>query len=95
MNGISMTEFYERIMYLHEAEFTYDGATYVLQPIANDEKAWLIIDSVDSTKRLCQHEIPMNGNIPKSIIDSVLAEKCFNGKSFMEIEKDITITVIY
>ena len=90
-----MAELYERIMYSHEAEFIYDGAAYILQPIAADEKAWLIIDCIDTSKRLCQHEIPMNGNIPQSVIDEVLSEKCFNGKSFMEIEKDVTVTVIY
>ncbi len=90
-----MTELCELIKYSHEAEFIYNGATYILQPIAADEKAWLIIDCVDSSKRLCQHEIPMSGNIPLPIIDSVLSEKCFNGKSFMEIEKDISVTVIY
>lgn len=95
MQGISMTELCERIMYSHEAEFIYDRATYILQPIANDEKAWLIIDCIDTSKRLCQHEIPISGNIPKSAIDAVLSEKCFNGKSFMEIEQEVTVTVIY
>lgn len=90
-----MAELYERIIYSHEAEFIYDGATYILQPIAIDEKAWLIIDCVDTSQRLCKHEIPMSGNIPRSVIDAVLSEKCFNGKSFVEIEKDITVTVIY
>lgn len=90
-----MTELRERIMYSHEAEFIYDGETYILQPITNDEKAWLIIDCVDTSKRLYQHEIPMDGNIPKSVIDAVLSEKCFNGKSFMEIEQDIMVIVIY
>ncbi len=95
MNGIKMDELYELISHNHEAEFEYDGTTYILQPIENDEKAWLIIDCVDTSKRLCQQEIPISGNIPQSVIDAVFSEKCFNGKSFMEIEKDITVTVIY
>lgn len=37
----------------------------------------------------------MSGNIPQSVIDAVLSEKCFNGKSFVEIEKEIMVTVIY
>lgn len=95
MHGTSMAELYERIMHSHEAEFTYNGATYMLQPIATDEKAWLVLDCIDTSKRLCQHEIPMNGNIPQSCIDAVLSKKCFNGKSFLEIEQEITVTVIY
>lgn len=95
MQGISMVELYERIMYSHEVEFIYDGVTYILQPIATDEKAWLIIDCIDTSKRLCRYEIPMNGNIPKEAIDAVLSEKCFSGKSFIEIEQEITVAVIY
>ena len=40
-------------------------------------------------------EIGVEGDIPQSVIDAVLSEKCFNGKSFVEIEKEITVTVIY
>lgn len=90
-----MAELCERIKYCHEAEFIYDGATYMLQPIATDEEAWLVIDSIDTSERLCQHEIPINGIVPQFIIDVILSEKCFNGKSFIEIEQDITVTVIY
>ena len=33
--------------------------------------------------------------IPPEIVENVLNEKCFNGKSFMEIERQITVEVIY
>ena len=46
----------------------------MLQPVATDEKAWLIIDCVDTSKRLCQYEMPMKGNIPKEAIDAVLSK---------------------
>lgn len=95
MQGMSMNEFYERIMYLHEAEFIYDKATYIIQSVADDEKAWLVIDCVDTSERLSRYEIPMHGAIPKPVIDAVLSKKCFNGKSFLEIEHEITVTVIY
>lgn len=95
MQGISMNELRERIMYSHEAEFVYNGITYILQPVATDKKAWLIIDCVDTSKRLCQYEIPMHGNIPQSVIDAVLSDKCFDGRSFLEIERDVTVTVIF
>lgn len=95
MQGISMPELRDRIKYSHEAEFVYGGAKYILQPIEKDGKAWLIIDCIGTSKRLCKHEIPMSGSIPQSDIDAVLSEKCFDGKAFIEIEKDITVTVIY
>ena len=97
MKGISMTELKELISYCHKAEFEYNDTTHVLQPEVNDDKAYLVIwdCTPDAAKCIAKHEIPMSGNIPQSSIDAVLSEKCFDGKSFFEIEQDITVTVIY
>jgi hypothetical protein len=97
MNGIKMDELYELISHCHEAEFEYKGRTYVLQPEANDGKAYLVIwdCTVDSEKCICKHEIDAEGDIPRAAIDAVLSDKCFEGKSFLEIEKDVTVTVIF
>lgn len=97
MNGIKMGELYELISYCHEAEFMYNGTTYVLQPEVNDSKAYLVIwdCSPNTTECIAKHESNIGNVIPQSGIDAVLSEKCFNGKSFMEIEQDITVTVIY
>ena len=81
MNGIKMDELQELISHCHEAEFEYIDTTYVLQPKVNEGKAYLVIWDW--------------GNIPQAVIDAVLSDKCFDGKSFLEIEKDITVTVIY
>ena len=43
MNGIKMDELYELISHCHEAEFEYDGITYVLQPEVNENKEYLVI----------------------------------------------------
>lgn len=92
-----MKELYERITYSHEAEFEYNGITYVLQPEVDNDKAYLVIWDLtpDNAKCIAKREIPMKGNTPNNIIDEVLSEKCFNGKSFLEIEKDVTVTVIF
>ena len=96
MIGIKLDELMELISYSHEAEFEYNGTTYVLQPEISEGKAWLVIwDISENGGCICKHEIPEKGDIPKSDIDAVLSEKCFNGKSFMEIEQEITVTVIY
>ncbi len=29
------------------------------------------------------------------MLDAVLSDKCFDGKSFLEIEQNVTVTVIY
>lgn len=97
MNGIKMDELYELISHYHDAEFEYNGTTFVLQPEANDSKAYLVIwdCTPKAEKCIAKHEINAEGNIPQSAIDAVLSEKCFNGKSFIEVEKEITVTVIY
>ena len=97
MQGITMNELCELISHYHEAEFEYNGTIYVLQPEANDNKSYLVIwdCTPDAPKCIAKHEIGSEGDIPQSVIDAVLSEKCFKGKSFMEIEKDITVTVIY
>ncbi len=97
MIGIKINELYELISHCHEAEFKYDGTTYVLQPEINDNKSYLVIwdCTPDKAKCIAKHEICVDGNIPQSVIDAVLSEKCFNGKSFLEIEKMIEVTVIY
>lgn len=97
MQGVTMHELYELISYCHEAEFEYKGTTYVLQPEENDGKAYLVIwdCTPDAAKCIARHEISGMGDIPREVIDAVLSEKCFDGKSFLEIEQDVTVTVIY
>lgn len=97
MQGISMNELYELISHNHDAEFEYNGTTFVLQPEVNDDKAYLVIwdCTPDSEKCIVRHEVSDEGNIPEAVIDAVLSAKCFNGRSFLEIENDIIVTVIY
>ncbi|MDO5014586.1 MAG: hypothetical protein Q4E28_01335 [Clostridia bacterium] len=91
-----MDELVDLISHSHEAEFEYSGTTYVLQPEISEGKAWLVIwDISENGKCICKYEIPEEGDIPQEIIQKVLSEKCFNGQSFLDIEKDITVTVIY
>lgn len=97
MQGISINELYELISHYHNAEFEYNGTIFVLQPEVNDDKTYLVIwdCTPDAAKCIAKHEIGVEGDIPQNVIDAVLSEKCFNGKSFLEIENDITVTVIY
>lgn len=50
---------------------------------------------IERTNLCCRHKIEVGKDIPKSVIDVVLSEKCFNGKSFLEIEKEVIVTVIF
>lgn len=68
-----------------------------MQAEVNDNKTYLVIwdCTPEAAKCIAKHEIYVEGDIPQEVIDAVLSEKCFNGKSFLEIEKDVTVTVIY
>lgn len=97
MQGISMKELCALISHNHEAEFVYNGTTFVLQPEVNDDKTDLVIwdCTLDAAKCIAKCKITVDGDIPQEIIDAVLSEKCFDGKTFLEIEQEITVTVIY
>lgn len=97
MIGITMEELYELISHNHEAEFEYQGTTYVLQPEVKDDKVYLVIwdCTPDNAQCIAKNEIVSEGDIPRDIINNVLSVKCFGGKSFLEIEKEVTVTVIY
>lgn len=94
--GTSLNELYEYLTYRRDAEFTYDKIPYIIQPESSDNKDWLVIWEIsDEPKCICRHEISKDGDIPKDAIDKVLSEKCFDGKSFLEIEKEIDVTIVY
>ena len=92
-----MNELNELISHSHEAEFEYNGTTYVLQPEVDGDKEYLVIwdCTPNAEKCIVKQEIATDGDIPQEVIDAVLTQKCFNGKSFLEVEQDITVTVIY
>ena len=97
MNVIEMNELKELISYCHKAEFEYNNTTYVLQPEVSGDKTYLVIwdCTPDAAKCIAKHKTETDGDIPQYVIDAVLSEKCFDGKSFLEIEQNITVTVIY
>lgn len=97
MNGIKINELYELVSHCHEAEFEYKKTPYVLQPEVNADKTYLVIwdCTPNAEKCIAKCEITTEGDIPSDVIDAVLSEKCFDGKSFLKIEQDITVTAIY
>lgn len=97
MQGISLSELYEVISNSHDAEFTYNGTTYVLQTELDENNSFLVIwDCTPSApKCIARYSIPDQNLIPKSVIDKILNDKCFNGKSFLEIEHDVIVDIIY
>lgn len=96
MEGISMNELYEYLSYNREIEFIYYDIEYVLQPEIKDKRAYLVIWSCTpiTGKCIARVNIPLKGSIPTEYIDKILSIKCFDGKSFLDIEKDVTVTCI-
>ena len=102
MKGINIKEFRETLEYGHELEFEYSGNTYVIQPIEEDNRYWLVAYLYDSSKCDNSHngdhleyfikeETFREAGVEKDVVDKVLNAKCFEGKSFLEIYQDIEI----
>lgn len=97
MQGMSLSELYKVIANSHDAEFRYNGTTYVLQTEIDGDNNFLVIwdCTPDAPKCIAKYEIPDQNSIPKAVIDKILNDKCFSGKSFMEIEQNISVDIIY
>lgn len=97
MTNSTIEELYEDTSYGHETEFVYLGKEYILQPEVQGKKEYLVIWYSDPNfgKRIAQVEIPKQGIIPDEKITAILSQPCFEGKSFLEIEKDITVTTVF
>lgn len=66
-----MNELYDLISHCHEAEFEYNGTTYVLQPAAKDDKVYLVIwdCTLDEAKCIARHEIKVDGDILENVLN--------------------------
>ena len=94
MRGIDIKEFLESLEHGHELEFEYAGKNYIIQPIEEDSRYWLVaylFDGSGSCEYLVKEESYLEAGVPKKVIDKVLNTKCFEGKSFFEIYKDIQV----
>ncbi len=73
MQGITMNEMCELISHYHDAEFEYNGTTYILQAEVNDNKTYLVIwdCTPEAAKCIAKHEIYVEGDIPQEVIEDV------------------------
>ena len=97
MKGINIKEFCESLEHNHELEFEYNGNTYVIQSIGEDNRYWLVAylcgdyKSENDLEYLVKEESFHKMITEKEVVDKVLNAKCFEGKSFFEIYQDIEI----
>ena len=92
--GINIKNFVDTLETGHELEFLYNGNTYVIQPIKEDGKHYLVAYLCNDSgvcEYIAQAESLREHGLEKEVIDKVLNTKCFEGKSFFEIYEDIEI----
>jgi hypothetical protein len=96
MMGIQMDELRALISTGHEVEFTFKDNLYIMQPEIYEGRAYLAIwDCTGEGVCIYRHSTPAEGEIPQDVIDNVFNEKCFSGKTFKEIEGEVTVKNIY
>lgn len=95
MIGITMEELYDVLAHNHEVEFTYSGDSYTIEPSSIGGKdsfvLWREHGAITCLNRTARKE---NEKI-QDLITRFLNDKCFDGRSFLEIEKDITVETIF
>ena len=91
MQGTKIDDLYEYLSNGHEISFTYNGIEYSMEP---ETDAFTIWEYGKTSQRICRYAILESCDIKAAILD-FLNTKCFDGKSFMEIEKDVVVDVIY
>lgn len=96
MRGIKLDELCSLVSTGHEAEFVYRSDLYVIQSEVQENESFLTIWTCGKNAHcICKQLIPVQGKIQQSVIDKVFNEKCFDGKSFYEIESEITVNNIF
>ena len=92
--GIRLVKLYEFLTYNGEIEFEYNGVPYVIQPVAEEGKYYLVIDTAYHDREnitIAKEQSFLEMSTEKEVIDKVINTKCFDGKSLLEIHNDIEI----
>ena len=92
--GIRLVKLYEFLTYNGEIEFEYNGVPYVIQPVAEEGRHYLVIWTAYADKEnicIAKEEKEGDFKVEKEVIDKVINKKCFDGKSLLEIHNDIEI----
>ena len=94
MKGISLAELYDFLSNRHELEFRYQNNTFSMEPYWDGTNSGFgIWDCTHDGKLIAK--VINNGTNDTAAIDNLLQIACFGEKSFMDVEKDIIVDVIY
>lgn len=92
MIGTTMDELREKLFNGHEVEFTYNNREYSIEPelVENDNVVQIWICEGTEPKCILTAKIKKMEDV-----DLIFKEKCFGGKSFNDIEAEITVDTIF
>ncbi len=97
--GITLEELVDLLSRGHEAVFTLDNNEYILQPEGTD---FVLYQNQPTLIYLCrvplvQNDTHNNANCGmwKDAVEAIINEKCFDGKSFMDLLKNIHVDEIF
>ncbi len=99
MIGTNMEELKQYLKSNREIEFSYQNSIYTIEPggiTANTRfSIWKSKTDTDTADCICEYTAPSGMISEEDIINDFLNTKCFEGKSFVEIETAITVDVIF
>ncbi len=90
ING-NVNEFIDGLFYGDERWFIYKNIKYFIQGWVKDGKFTLILDQMnpDPGTNWCLWEGIRDESKNRDVVNSFLASKLFDGKSFLEVEQEI------
>lgn len=98
MKGCTFSELFYALNHNHEIEFLYKEEEYKIELIVKERQSFLVIYSMEPFKYLAEKCLGYDEKAckptPKEAIIYILNCKCFDGKSFYDIEKDVEVTAI-
>ena len=91
----AMEDIYTALSRKGEVEFDYKDKSYMIEPELHEGKKYLMIwTTYLESDNLCvfKEELNSDEEVTKDMIDRALNAKCFDGKSFVEIQQDVELT---
>lgn len=99
MIGTNMEELKQYLKSNREIEFSYQNSVYTIEPggITSNTRfsIWKSKTDTDTADCICEYTVPSGMISEDDIINDFLNTKCFEGKSFVEIETAVTFDVIF
>lgn len=96
MNGLTKQELYDILKNHHEVEFQFNGETFVIQPETEGGLSFLTLWRIDDDPAcISKTQLSSKDTISDNEINSFLGEICLDGKSFLDIAEQVTVTIVY